>query len=108
MPDLSGWRLEADDSFLFDNPITVVPDWACEVLSASTERKDRADKLPLYARAGIGHTWLVDPDARFIEVYASQERRPVQIAVARGDEHVRLPPFDFDLDLATLWVPART
>ena len=40
---------------------TLAPNWICEVLSPSTEAADRADKLPIYARAGVEHAWLVDP-----------------------------------------------
>ncbi len=40
---------------------TLAPDWVCEVLSPSTAAMDRADKLPIYARAGVEHAWLVDP-----------------------------------------------
>ncbi len=43
---------------------TVVPDWVCEVLSPSTESKDREIKMPIYARFGVAHAWLVDPRKR--------------------------------------------
>jgi Uma2 family endonuclease len=38
-----------------------------EVLSPSTAARDRARKAQLYARYGVRHYWLVDPDARRIE-----------------------------------------
>lgn len=109
VPDLAGWRVEGDDdAFLSENPILRVPDWTCEVLSPATERKDRTQKLPMYARAGVRHVWLVDPDARFVEVYESRDGLPVQVAVAREAERAVLPPFDLDLDLATLWLPGAS
>jgi Uma2 family endonuclease len=108
VPDLVGWRLaDGDDSFLDDNPVIRVPDWTCEILSASTERKDRSQKLPLYARASVGHIWVVDPDTRFLEVYASRDGLPVQFRVAREHECVVLPPFDLQLDLGELWLRGR-
>jgi Uma2 family endonuclease len=109
VPDLVGFRVvDGDDAFLDANPVTRRPDWACEMLSASTERRDRTDKLPLYARAGVPHVWLVDPDACFVEVYQEREGVPVQVAVGRGVEVVRLPPFvDIELDLGRLWGPRR-
>jgi Uma2 family endonuclease len=39
-----------------------VPDLLCEVLSRSTERKDRGVKLEDYRRAGVPHVWLVTPE----------------------------------------------
>jgi Uma2 family endonuclease len=43
------------------------PDLVVEVLSPSTAARDRAGKAQLYARYGVRHYWLVDPDARRIE-----------------------------------------
>jgi Uma2 family endonuclease len=108
VPDLVGWRLaDGDESFLDENPVVRVPDWTCEVLSSSTERKDRGQKLPLYASAGVSHVWLVDPDARFVEVYTARDGLPVQVRVAHEHECVVLPPFDLQLDLVELWLRRR-
>ncbi len=52
--DLAGWRLERYDE-PEDNPITLVPDWICEVLSPTTARFDRGEKMPLYAECGVEH-----------------------------------------------------
>jgi Uma2 family endonuclease len=67
-PDIAAWRVERAPS-LDDDPIEVVPDWLCEVLSPSTEVYDRATKLPLFAAYGARHAWLLDPDARTLEVF---------------------------------------
>ena len=45
------------------------PDLAVEILSPWSVRRDRVAKAALYARYGIRHYWLVDPDARVLEVY---------------------------------------
>lgn len=109
VPDLTGWRVrDGDDAFLDENPVSRRPDWVCEILSASTERKDRTEKLPLYARAGVPWIWLVDPDARFVEVYETRDGAPAQVRVARADAVVTLPPFEeLELPLAGLWLPRR-
>lgn len=44
------------------------PDLVVEVLSPSTERRDRELKRKLYANYGIRELWLVDPESRTIEV----------------------------------------
>jgi Uma2 family endonuclease len=108
VPDLVGWRLAGgDESFLDDNPVLRVPDWTCEILSSSTEGKDRGQKLPLYASAGVSHVWIVDPDARFLEVYESRDGLPVQVQVARERDRVVLRPFDVQIDLVELWLRRR-
>ncbi|MBI4493630.1 MAG: Uma2 family endonuclease [Chloroflexi bacterium] len=50
------------------------PDLVVEVLSPSTEARDRGIKLRRYAAAGIPHYWIVDPEARTIESYRLGEQ----------------------------------
>ena len=45
------------------------PDLACEVLSASTEKRDRGVKFQDYEAHGVGEYWIVDPDAQVLEQY---------------------------------------
>src|SRR4051812_23440411 len=60
VPDLAGWRRERLPAYPETNYFTIVPDWTCEVLSASTERRDRTVKKRKYAEAGIAYLWIVD------------------------------------------------
>ena len=45
------------------------PDLIIEILSPSTEERDRDDKFNLYQKHGVREYWLVEPEAKFIEVY---------------------------------------
>src|SRR5262245_18528912 len=45
------------------------PDLVIEVLSPSTEYRDRHDKYELYEQHGVQEYWPVNTVARFIEVY---------------------------------------
>jgi len=49
------------------------PDLVVEVISPGTRRRDRNDKFVEYARAGISEYWIVDPEARTIEVFVLQD-----------------------------------
>jgi Uma2 family endonuclease len=49
------------------------PDLVVEVISPSTRRTDRVDKFQEYARAGVDEYWIVDPEARTIEVFILQQ-----------------------------------
>jgi Uma2 family endonuclease len=104
VPDLAGWR-RASMPEIPDVPFfTQAPDWACEVLSPSTQAFDRADKLPLYARARVGHAWLVDPIAKTLEVLRLDGDTYRVIDTWREAAAVRAEPFDaIVLDLALLW-----
>lgn len=102
-PDLAGWRL---DHYREPGrgPHVIVPDWICEVLSPSTAQYDRAEKLPLYARHGVEHVWLIDPDAATLEVYRRQGELWLLVGAHAGQAKVFAEPFDaIELDLGALW-----
>ena len=106
-PDLAGWRVERVPEQPDENPILIAPDWACEILSPGSARTDRTLKLPHYARSGVPWVWLVDPDLRTVEVYETEPNgRPSLTRAASQDERVTLPPFEGEMDLAGLWLPA--
>lgn len=109
VPDLAGWRRERMPAFPRTPFFTLAPDWLCEVLSPSTERLDRARKLGVYARAGVGNAWLVNPEARTLEVYRRSEERWLLLATHASDVYVRAEPFDaIELDLVPLWGETRS
>jgi Uma2 family endonuclease len=104
VPDLAGWRRERLPESPRAVSITLAPDWACEVLSPSTEAGDRGEKLPLYAREGVRHVWLVDPDVRTLEVFRLEGTRYSLLATHAHDARVRAEPFEaLELELAALW-----
>jgi Uma2 family endonuclease len=107
VPDLAGWRRETMAAIPNRAQFTVRPDWVCEVLSPSTERYDRADKIPLYARAGTRHAWLVNPLQHTLEVVRLSSDQPghwLTVGLFRDEAKVRAEPFEaFELDLAVLW-----
>ena len=61
VPDLAGWQRERMPSLPETAWFELAPDWVCEVMSPSTARIDRVEKLPIYAAAGVGHVWHIDP-----------------------------------------------
>lgn len=104
VPDLAGWLRERMPVFPDTAAFELAPDWACEVLSTSTVSLDRNVKLPVYAREGIGHVWLVDPKARTLEVLRLEGSRYVQLGVYEGAASVCAEPFEaLALELSPLW-----
>jgi hypothetical protein len=105
VPDIAGWRRERMPRMPETAWFELSPDWVCEILSPSTARTDRAIKMPLYAREGVAHLWLVDPGAQTLEVYALQERGHwLLLDTLKEDDRVSQPPFEavtFALD--ALW-----
>lgn len=102
VPDLAGWRKERYEAPR-KGPFQVPPDWICEILSPSTGRDDRSRKLPIYARSGVQHAWLLDPLQRSLEVFRRQDGVWLLLGVY-GDEKVRAEPFEaVEIDLLQIW-----
>lgn len=54
---------------LSDRGVEGAPDLLVEILSPSTELRDRGVKLDRYRLYGVGEYWVVDPDERTVEVW---------------------------------------
>ncbi len=106
VPDLAGWRRERMPKLENVAHFKVAPDWICEVLSPATLTLDRKKKLPIYARAGIAHAWLIDPLARTLEVYRLEAETYRLLGKSSGDASVQPEPFiQIGWPLQTLWAP---
>ena len=104
VPDLGGWRRERmpclPETAWFELP----PDWVCEVLSPSTARLDRAQKMPLYAEFAIPWLWLIDPGLQTLEAYELCEGKWALLETLSGDQSVSVAPFDATaFPLSALW-----
>jgi Uma2 family endonuclease len=62
-----------DNRGILQDWIRGVPDLVIEVLSPGSVSVDRGPKLKAYARFGVPEYWIVDPDARAIEVYRQSD-----------------------------------
>jgi Uma2 family endonuclease len=109
VPDLAGWRHERMSRLPKQTYFPKAPDWACEVLSPSTEKIDRRRKLRIYAREGVNFLWLIDPVTRVLEARRRQGTGWLD-PVYYGDNQVaRIEPFDaIELDLTRLWGEMET
>ena len=104
VPDLAGWRTETlavlPDAAFIDK----APDWIGEVLSPRTVALDRTCKMHHYARAGVGHLWLLDPQPETLEVYRLAGPTWQLVTSVAGSQKLRAEPFDaVELDLARIW-----
>jgi len=107
VPDIAGWRRERMPVIPQDQRFEVVPDWVCEVVSPSTQQKDRVIKMSVYARYGVPHLWLVDPLARTLETYVLENGRWTVAGLYKDDDAVSAAPFDqIILALSDLWTEA--
>jgi Uma2 family endonuclease len=70
------------------NQVWGPPDLVVEVLSLSTERRDRTGKMQLYRQYGVREAWLVDLIEEQVVVHDFTGALPLQRA-ARGVDSVR-------------------
>jgi Uma2 family endonuclease len=104
VPDVAAWRRERlpvapDTAFL-----EVAPDWVCEVLSASTERRDRGVKTRIYAESGVGYLWIIDPRQQLLQAFTLLDQQWLLKGTWTSDDIVVAPPFNaISFSLADLW-----
>ncbi|MEM0961726.1 MAG: Uma2 family endonuclease [Bacteroidota bacterium] len=68
-PDICFFGRETAEGIRARTLVYPPPDLAVEVLSTSTERRDRGIKFEDYAAHGVGEYWIVDADTQMVEQY---------------------------------------
>ena len=102
-PDVVGWRRERVPERPRGTPISIRPDWICEVLSRSTAHVDMGNKRLGYHRAGVAHYWLVDPINGTLAVLEWTAAGYLVALVAGRGEKVRAAPFEaIEIDVSEL------
>jgi Uma2 family endonuclease len=104
VPDLAGWRSDRGLKLVERPRVTDAPDWACEILSKSTEKLDRDLKMQIYAREKVGHLWFVDPRKRTLEAFKLTAGVWVPTLLLKDNAIVAAEPFDaVPFPLARIW-----
>jgi Uma2 family endonuclease len=92
-PDVLGWRRDRHPRRPGGYPVTVLPDWTCEVLS-SNKRNDLIKKKRVYHQHRVPHYWILDPAEGTLLVYRWTEEGYTEVLAAERGEIVRAEPFD--------------
>ncbi|MGA2400163.1 MAG: Uma2 family endonuclease [Syntrophobacteraceae bacterium] len=105
VPDLAGWRKERFPVSEEHNWISAAPDWVCEIPSPSTLRLDKMKKMPIYARHGVLHLWLIDPAARTLDVFRLESEKWVVAGFFAEEDKARAEPFqEVEIELGHFWL----
>lgn len=103
-PDLAGWRRERMPIMPSERPITLRPDWLCEIVSDSNRATDTVTKLRRYHHAGVPHYWILDQVDRTLTVYRHHADGYLVAVRAEASEKVRAEPFEaIELQVASLF-----
>ncbi len=68
VPDLI-FISETRKAIITDNGVEGAPDLVVEILSPSTAKYDRGDKMKVYKKHRVTEYWLVDPKLKSVEIY---------------------------------------
>lgn len=80
-------------------PVLVV-----EIISPSSSRKDRLQKMQIYQKAKVQHYWLVNPAEKTLECFSLQSGLYALVASGMDSDVVNHPGFKgLALDLSILW-----
>ena len=103
-PDLAGWRRERMPKMPLERPVTLRPDWICEIVSESNRTTDTVTKLRRYHQSGVPYYWILDQVDHTLSVYRHQPDGYLVALRAEASERVRAEPFDaIELHVAVLF-----
>lgn len=92
-PDVCGFRRDRLKQKPTGRPVTIAPDWVCEILSPSTAT-DRVEKLEIYFAAGVAHYWLVDPIEGSLEILRRSDLAYALVQTDHRGQRLKPEPFD--------------
>jgi len=79
------------------------PDIVVEVLSPGTARRDRVEKLELYARAGVREYWIADSGDRVVLFLILGDDGSYRVARTAGDAYRSARCPEVTVDIPSLW-----
>lgn len=104
VPDLAGWRVEKMPKVPNVPYFTLMPDWVCEIISPSSAKRDRTDKMSIYTEHELKHLWIIDPEQKQLEIYRLLNQVLSPVDIFKGDTQVHAEPFfELTFPLKDLW-----
>lgn len=92
--DLVAWRRDRVPDCPRGRPIRVRPDWVCEMLSPSNEKRDLVDKLRVLHMASVPHYWIGNPEQKTLVVHRWDPKGYLIVLTATSGDVVRAEPFE--------------
>lgn len=102
-PDLVFYNSAVSNHFEKDQWKFPVPDFIVEVLSDSTEEKDRGIKFEDYELHGVKEYWIIDTSTEMVEQYLLKNNKfALQLKTAEG--HIESPTIHgFKIDVRAIF-----
>ena len=99
-PDLLCVSTERKD--IVKERVEGVPNLVVEILSPATGRRDKTEKLDLYAKYGVPEYWIVNPELQVFDFLLLKEGRYV-VAQQPGNKYQSPLLPQVEIDLAAFW-----
>lgn len=79
-----------------------LPDLVVEIISEGHARRDRVDKLNLYAKYGVAEYWIVDPSERQFDFLVNRGGR-FEVQPQQDNRYASPTCTELEIDLAAFW-----
>ncbi|MGD0282553.1 MAG: Uma2 family endonuclease [Dissulfurispiraceae bacterium] len=96
-----------DKGKIAENNIEGAPDLIFEVISPSTELKDKKEKKALYERFGVKEYLLVHPEAEYVEKYILENGKYGLPELLNWNETLKLHTFEIEINLSDIFEKTR-
>jgi Uma2 family endonuclease len=87
---------------ILKNRVIGAPDLVVEVLSPHNSRRDRVDKLSLYAEYGVAEYWIVDPAERQFDFLVNRGGK-FEVQPQQDNRYASPVCSELEIDLAAFW-----
>jgi Uma2 family endonuclease len=84
------------------NRVMGAPDLVVEVLSPRNSRRDRVDKLDMYAQYGVAEYWIVDPVERQFDFLVNRGGK-FEVQPQQDNRYVSPVCPELSIDLTEFW-----
>lgn len=101
-PDLF-WISEENPGQREERQFIGVPDLIIEIVSPTSQRRDRFDKFRLYERVGVREYWISDSETYITEVYALENNKYALVGKYAPEESFESPLLRQTIDLKAVF-----
>lgn len=102
--DLAGWKRSRVPEKPSGRPVTIAPDWVCEILSPGNSRNDTVVKFETCFRHKVGHYWIMDVAERILTVYRWNPEGWLRLMAVEPGGYARIEPFEtVEFEVAVLF-----
>jgi Uma2 family endonuclease len=88
-----------DKDKVTEDNIKGAPDFIIEIVSKSTELKDKREKKNLYEKFGVKEYIIIFPEREYLERYILENNKYGAPGIFNWDETLKLKTFDIEIDL---------